>query len=194
MPNPNHPKKGSTITVQPIPYDAIPLLKDLLRSSPRDYLLFVLTINNGLRISDVLRLRVRDVVNLLPGQYIIVKEKKTSKKNVLMMNDVTREAVLRFMETMPDDDKFLFSSRKGNSPLTVPYVTSLVKGWCKKVGLVGNFGTHSLRKTFGMVQRTVHGVSYEVISKRYRHSHPGVTMRYLGISDEEVNEMLMNNI
>ncbi|MFN2344045.1 MAG: site-specific integrase, partial [Desulfonatronovibrio sp.] len=70
----------------------------------------------------------------------------------------------------------------------------LVKAWCRAINLRGNYGTHSLRKTFGYIQRIKYGVGFEVLCKRFNHSSPAVTMRYLGIEDKEVNGILMNEI
>jgi len=51
-----------------------------------------------------------------------------------------------------------------------------------------------LRKTFGYIQRTKFKVGFEVLAKRFNHSSPAVIMRYLGITDKEVNGILMNEI
>jgi len=69
---------------------------------------------------------------------------------------------------------------------------------CKKINstfkLTGNYGAHTLRKTFGYIQRVHYGVGFEIICKRYNHSSPSITMRYLGIEDREVHNILMNEI
>ena len=66
--------------VQPIrDMDQIYYIKKFLRErSERNYLLFVTGINSGLRISDLLRLRVRDAKRM----YIDLREKKTGKQGV----------------------------------------------------------------------------------------------------------------
>jgi hypothetical protein len=58
----------------------------------------------------------------------------------------------------------------------------------------GNFGAHSLRKTWGYIQRTVYGVGFEILCKRFNHSNPVITVRYLGIEDKEVQNILMNEV
>lgn len=91
------------------------------------------------------------------------------------------------------DNDFLFRSRNGkNKPLTRETVHKMIKEWTKP--LKGNYGTHTLRKTFGYIQRTKYGVSFEVLCKRFGHSSPSVTMRYLGIDDREVKGILLNEI
>ncbi len=73
-------------------------------------------------------------------------------------------------------------------------VSKLIKRWTKQINLKGNYGAHTLRKTWGYIQRTVHGVGFEIICKRYNPSSPAITMRYLGIQDKEVHGVLMNEI
>jgi len=193
--NKNHPKKGSRITVSPIrKIKDIKKIKRKLRRKPRDLLLFTLGVNNGLRISDLLNLRVGDVRGLAVGETLKILERKTGKMNVLMVNKETRKVLDVFLaEADPGDEEYLFKSRKGvNQPITKSYVNQKVKEWCG--GMKGNYGTHSMRKTFGYIQRKEFGVGFEVLCKRFGHSNPSVTMRYLGISDKEVNGILLNEI
>ena len=197
MKNPNHPKKGSRTTVDPIrdSKDIKAIIK-LLSDEPRNHLLFVMGINNGLRAGDLLQLKVEDVRYLKTGEYLTIRESKTKKENILVMNKPVFKAIRYFMETVqPNDDDYLFASRKGsNKPLTIQAVNNLVKKWTGEINLRGNYGAHSLRKTWGYIQRTVHGVGFELIAKRFHHSNPAVTMRYLGIHDKEVHHTLMNEI
>jgi integrase len=195
--NHNHPPKGSRITVEPIrsPKD-IETIKRLLRDRPRDLLLFTMEINNGLRAGDLLKIKVGQVRHLKTGQGLSIREGKTGKTNVLMMNKSTHRVLQRYLEELkPADEDYLFKSAKGeNQPLAVPSVNNLVKSWCKAVNLKRNYGAHTLRKTFGYIQRVVYGVGFEVLAKRFNHSNPRITMRYLGITDAEVNGILLNEI
>ena len=70
----------------------------------------------------------------------------------------------------------------------------MMKTWTRAINLAGNYGTHTLRKTFGYIQRTKYGTGFEVLAKRFNHSSPAVTMRYLGLSSDEVNGILLNEI
>ena len=200
MNNPNHPKKGSRTTVEPIRHekDIKRIKRQLRKNSSRDYLLFVMGINNGLRIGDLLGLKVGEVRDLSPGETHTLKEQKTKKDNTLMINKVIHEAIRVYLtENDLQDSDYLFQSRKtgadGTSkPLTRETVAKMVKEWCS--GMKGNYSTHSLRKTWGYMQRVKYGVSFEVICKRFKHSSPTVTMRYLGIEDKEVEDVLLNEI
>ena len=113
-----------------------------------------------------------------------------------MMNRSTYKVLQRYLDELsPADEDYLFNSAKvKNQPLTTSSVNNLVKSWCRSVNLKGNYGAHTLRKTFGYIQRVVYGVGFEVLAKRFNHSNPRITMRYLGITDAEVNGILLNEI
>ena len=196
MTNPNHPGKGSNITVEPIrSLEDIKAIKKLLANSPRDYLLFTMGINNGLRIGDLLQLKVKHVQGVKQGDTVRVREQKTGKPNILVINKTTHKALQSYLsQANPDPEDYLLQSQKGSHPLTVSYANRLIKSWCKAINLQGNYGTHTLRKTFGYIQRVHYGVGYELLCRRYNHASPAVTMRYLGIQEQEINGILMNEI
>lgn len=193
----NHPPKGSKITVEPIRNPGhITSIKHLLTSRPRDLLLFTLGINNGIRTGDLLKLKVKDLAGKKAGDSISIKESKTGKTNVLMVNKSVHKALTAFLASQNcQPEHYLFKSRTGqNQPLSVQTVNRMVKAWTRAINLPGNYGAHTLRKTFGYIQRTHYGVGFEVLCKRFNHGSPVVTMRYLGISDSEVIEILQNEV
>ena len=196
MKNPNHPKPGSKILVHPIQNTKdIQAIKSLLSDRPRDLLLFTLGINNGIRTGDLLKLKVSDLKDLKPGDSIQIRESKTKKTNTLVINKEVHKALRHFLNTQnPNDDEYLFKSRQRNQALTVMVVNRMIKSWCKSINLPGNYGAHTLRKTFGYIQRTKFGVGFEVLCRRFNHSSPAITMRYLGITDQEVYSILQNEI
>mgnify|MGYP001766982756 CR=1 FL=1 len=195
----NHPKKGSRIEVEPIRREKdIKAIIQLLSGHPRDHLLFVMGINNGIRVGDLLNITVGDVRYLKPGQVHQITESKTKKKNVVVINKSVRKALDTYFSNSTnqiENHHYLFRSRKGeNFPLSVQAVHGLVKKWTQTINLKGNYGTHTLRKTWGYQQRTKYGVGFDVIAKRFNHSDPKTTMTYLGIEDKEVHSILMNEI
>ncbi len=194
--NANHPKKGSRIAVDPIrKIKDIKAISKLTSGNPRDHLLFVMGINNGLRACDLVKVHVGDLRYLRVGDTLTIKESKTGKDNILVVNKTVYKALQAYLDAIrPNDDAFLFASRKGESHLQSQAVSKLVKKWTRAINLKGNYGAHTLRKTWGYIQRTMHGVGFEIICKRYNHSSPSITMRYLGIQDKEVHGVLMNEI
>jgi len=173
----------------------IQAISKMLSDNPRNNLLFVMGTNNGLRPGDLLKLKVRDVQNMRIGDTLIIKEEKTGKRNILVMNKSIHKSMQIYLEKIkPSDDDFLFASRKGRRSVTVQCVNNMVKKWVSEINLRGNFGAPSLRKTWGYIQRTVYGVGFEILCKRFNHSSPAITMRYLGIEDKEVQNILMNEV
>jgi integrase len=192
----NHPQKGSIISVEPIrDTKDIEAIKLQLKSNPRDFAYFTLAINCGIRAGDLLNLKVGDVRNLKVGDTLTIRETKTNKKNVIVMNKAIYKAIKQYLETANlTDIDWLFKSKKGSSPISVASVNHLIKGWCKTINLKGNYGAHSLRKTFGYQQRVKYGVDWLLLCKRFNHSSPAITARYLGIEDKEINNILLNEI
>jgi len=167
----------------------------------RNLLLFVMGVNNGLRIGDLLNVRVHQVRNAPAGGMVQITEQKTSKGNVLVINTSVKAVLDDYLTSVPlKDDDYLFKSprvgkdRNGRVALTTRAAHHLIKGWCRQAGLKGNFGSHSLRKSWGFHQRTKYHVPFEVLCSRFGHSNPTVTMRYLGLKAEEVIEALNNTV
>ena len=104
-----------------------------------------------------------------------IKETKTGKDNVLVINNTVGKALRRYLEKIkPDDNDYVFKSRKGNGHLQSQAVSKMVKKWTSAINLKGNYGSHTLRKTWGYIQRKQHGVGFEIICKRYNHSNPSL--------------------
>lgn len=171
-------------------------IKKLLKDNSRDRLLFILGINTGLRVQDLLALKQKDVIQSKVGDRIQIKEKKTGKDNIIIINSEIFDALDNYLaETEVNPEYYLFKSRKGkNSPLTTYAVMNYIKDWCRTLNIKTHVGAHTLRKTFCYQQRKIHGTSWEVLSKRLNHSSPAITRRYLGVKEEEVEEILMHSI
>ncbi len=171
---------------------------NLLRQpNPRDFLLFVMGINCGLRISDLLPLRLVDIVDEegTIRDSIWIKEKKTGRQRKVVFNSAIKDAIKIYIKRtkMYDLDRFLFTSERSNNnrPLTKEMCWHLVNGWCKQVGMKERVGTHTLRKTFGYHLR-MQGIPIERISNMLGHQNTKVTFRYLGITADEMEKDINN--
>jgi integrase len=189
--NPNHPKKGSTIRVEPIRHlKDIKAIKRLLQDSPRDFCLFTLGINTNLRASDLLAITAGMVRN---EEELVLKEKKTGKERRITLNTTTQKAIQRLLDSREyDDDDRLFQGQRG--PLTVPSVNRLVKGWCRVINLKGNYGSHTLRKTFGYHQRVTFGRGLPELMTVFNHSSQKQTLDYLCVQPEEIKDIYLNEL
>ena len=189
--NTNHPKPGAEIKVEPIRSARdIKAIKRLLADNPRDYALFILGINTNLRASDLLTLRVEQVRGIVAGQDIELKEQKTSKKRRITLNKGCVDAIQALLSQR--DSEPLFSGQRG--PLTVPSVNRLVKQWCSQVNLKGNYGSHTLRKTWGYHQRVTFGRGTAELMVCFNHSTERQTLDYLCVQPEEIKSIYMNEL
>lgn len=187
---------STPMTVEPIKaLEDIQSIKRILRSSPRDHLLFVMGINSGIRLGDLLQLRVGDFQSTKVGDPIQIKESKTGKMNFLIINkEIGRSLMVFLTSKVHASDDFLFASKRGGRPLTLSTVHRMIKAWTGAINLKGNYGGRTLRKTFGYIQRVHYGVGFEILCRRYNHSNPAVTMRYIGVQPTEVSEIMMHDI
>ena len=192
--NLNHPKKGSMIKVEPIrKLKDVKAIKQFLTDKPRDLCLFTLGINTNLRASDLLRLTAGRVRGLKAGDEIEIKEQKTGKMRRITLNKTVIRSIQGLSASREyKDEEPLFVGQRG--PLTVPSVNRLVKSWCKAINLRGNYGSHTLRKTFGFHQRVNFGVSLPELMVIFNHSSQQETLNYLCVQAEEVRSIYQNEL
>lgn len=133
---------------------------------------------------------------LQPGQHFTLTEQKTGKERRVTINKAVYEAILGLLRSLSkaEDTSPLFQSRKGSQKLCVPYLNALVKGWCRAVNLKGNYGSHTLRKTFGYMHRTVHNTDIPTLMTLFNHATQKQTLAYLGIQEADIQEAYMREI
>jgi integrase len=190
----NHPKKGARVKVEPIrEMKDIQNIKKLLADNPRDLCLFILGINTNLRASDLLSITAGQVRGMKPGDDLELKEKKTGKPRRITLNKACINAINVLLATRPYQDKdLLFQGQRG--PITVSYLNRLVKGWARVLNLRGNYGSHTLRKTFGYIKHTVQGASLPELMLCFNHSTQRQTLDYLCIQEATIRNIYMNEI
>ena len=151
-----------------------------------------MAINTAFRTVDLLNIKIGDVQNLQQNGELTLKEQKTGKYRTVSLNQVCNTEIQRLLEARPNakPEEFLFVGQRGQ--IKVPTMSSLVKQWCKLVGLKGQYAAHSLRKTWGYHQRITFNESLPVLMKAYNHSSEGETLNYLCIQQEEVAKLYQN--
>jgi len=167
-------------------------------SNYRDLLLFTLGINTGLRISDILVLKWSSFLNggkfLKAGNQLNVVEIKTKKVKTFVINKSVAEALKLYYDSLDsaDPEDPVFSSRKTADGTLKPIMRiaawQMLNRYADMVGLDEGIGTHTLRKTFGY-HLYKKGVTLEYIQKMLNHSSPSITLRYIGITQEQLNDI-----
>lgn len=189
----NHPPKGSSIKVDPIrELSAIMTIKTQLQNQPRNLCLFILGINTAYRAGELLSLDIGDVADLKVGDIIDLKQSKTDEYRMATLNGVSYSAIQKWLAAhpRPRPSSPLFPSQRGGS-IGVPRVHQLVKGWCKEIELKGNYGSHTLRKTWGYHQRIQHNTPVALLMRAYGHASEAQTLDYLGIQPEEIRDLYL---
>jgi integrase len=172
--------------VQPIrDPEQIQYIKEYLKEkNERDYILFVMGINTGLRISDILKLKVGD----LKGSHISMREMKTGKqKRVEITSTLKRE--LRWYIEEREDNEYLIKSRQGkNRPIGRSMAYKILRSAAEEFGL-DEIGTHTLRKTFGyhMYKQTK---NVALLMEIFNHSSERVTLRYIGVNQDVMDKAM----
>lgn len=187
--NANHPKKGSSIKVEPIrDLDSIAKIKALLADNPRDLCLFTFGINTAYRAGEILALTVGQVDYLKAGDRLDLKQTKNGKYRAATVNRSVTDVLAAWLEAHPDPrpNAPLFQSRKTGKTLTVSAVNKLVKSWCAEIDLKGNYGSHSMRKTWGYHQRIQMNQPIPLLMAAFGHATQAQTLEYLCIQEEEI--------
>jgi len=171
---------------------------NLLRgSSERNYLIAKFQLNTGLRISDVVPVQVSDLCTpkLAFKEYFTLREQKTrnrkhKREKKIRINDELKSAVREYIKANAlSYGDYLFGSRKAapsgfNRPISTTQAYRVLRQAADELGLE-NFGTHSLRKTWGFWSYKASRYNIGLIQDTFDHDSPKDTLRYIGISQED---------
>lgn len=160
------------------------MCKYLKLTNERNYILFMLGIYSGLRVSDILALRVRDVKG---KTHFLIKEKKTGKTQKLLICDELKKELKWYLADKEDTD-YLIRSRQSDrtgkqKPITRDRALKIIKKVAEEFE-EDNIGCHSMRKTFGYHYYKSTG-DIATLQKIFNHSTPRETLVYLGIDQDE---------
>jgi integrase len=173
--------------VQPIRnVDKIEEVKNSLKQTNiRNYMIFMVGINLGRRVSDIVTLKAKQLRN---KDRLIIKEKKTGKETYVLIPSTLKKDLSDYLKQFKDDD-FIFPSRQGrNVPISAKRVYQILKSTALKCNLV-NIGTHSMRKTFGYF----HYQAFRDVAQLmllFNHDDQRTTLRYIGIEQDHIDDSM----
>ena len=156
----------------------------------RDWALWTIGVSLGLRVSDLLSLKVKSVLNP-DGTFrdrLFVTEQKTSKLNNCLITEAVKLAITKLFEsenTAYDMEDYLFKSNKTKGKMTEEYGWKILSDAGKALSLPIVVGSHTMRKSFANIaacvdKSTIDMNSIVKIQGLLNHSDQRVTMRYLG--------------
>lgn len=151
----------------------------------RDRLILTLGTAFGLRIGDLLGLKVGQLRG--KDSFTIVEAKRKKKRTITFSKSVKKA-----IEVLDGhDDDYVFKSRKGdNKPISRVQAYRILNAGAERAGIadkIGGFGTHSLRKRFGLVLYE-NGTDITRIMTILGHSSERESLRYIGVTAEEISE------
>lgn len=151
----------------------------------RNYMLFYLGINAGLRISDLIKIKTYEVRN---KDYINIIEKKTGKEKLFPIFPHVKQEIERYLiET--NNNLFLFKSKYNINHIGRHRAYQILKDIQRQFKL-NSIGTHTLRKTFGYhYYKDTKDIATLMLI--FNHSSQSTTLKYIGMSQERINQSLL---
>lgn len=167
------------------------------------YMMFVLSCNMARRVGDMLSLKWENFFDPKTGNFrddiLEIQEDKTDKLANPRINSACRAAIKLYVKKTRCDvakDNYtvpvfmqLTGTHKGTVLSDSGYLKSLKKV-ASAVGIEYNVGTHSPRKTFGMMSRMLHPGDYdsmELLQTIYNHSSTKTTKAYIGLTKKKID-------
>ncbi|HMQ11636.1 MAG TPA: tyrosine-type recombinase/integrase [Oligoflexia bacterium] len=168
----------------------------------RNKALFVLGIKTGLRISEVLSLRIQDIHK--DGQILdrIYVQRKNTKGKIsgrsIVLNPQAKKAVKTWINQLNaskelDETAYLFSSRKGtNKSISVQQAWNILKEAFDKAGLTGKLSCHTLRKTYAQQIYIKLNRELHLVQAALGHRNINSTIQYLNLNQDRIEEAILS--
>jgi integrase len=180
--------KGTSTTSDYLDFEKIMFKsKNILENEKtRIYGLYIIiAINTGLRIGDIRKLTFDDLRN----DKLTIIEGKTKKTKTIAINENIKELVNKYGKGKTGSP--FISQKKGT--VTVQHLNVQLKKLIKEKGL--RISSHSMRKTFGRrvyFQNNESEKALMYLMDLFNHSSMAITKKYLGIRQEELNNIYLN--
>ena len=167
----------------------------------RDRALFLLGVKSGFRISELLSLRLLDI--LRAGRLLdrVSVARRNMKKKVegrsVLLHPGAKEALSVWIEQLRANgymtsDTFVFQSRKGrNAAMSRVQAYRVLQEAYERAGVEGHTGTHSMRKTFANNVHEKLGRDILKTQKALGHKNINSTVSYLSFREEEIDEAIL---
>ena len=180
---------------KPLNEQQVKTLRKIVSDKPLHELLLNLSVDLMLRSSDLLSLRVKDVINESGSikTEVLVKQKKTGKTTLnIPLSKNSLDVIKKHLVDKKQDD-FIFMGQMGHfmkKPICSQQYARIVKGWMRKLGLedVSEYSTHSMRKTKpSVIYDKTHNV--DAVRRLLGQSSVTATSSYLGVTDNSALEL-----
>lgn len=183
--------KGRTTTTDPITDIAVVAkIKRLLEENVRDLALWTVAVQSAYRVGDLCRLRWIDTTDDGTTITLRVLEGKSKRPRIVPLPPQASHALR--MWRYECDSEFIFSGKRGQ--LTTATFGRMVKEWCRRAGVQGQYAAHTTRKTWVRLQVDHFGTSLPVVSTAIGHHDVTQTLRYCGKLQDGVRQAYANEL
>ena len=177
------------------------LLQSLTQKLERDgdykfTVLITIGMYTGLRISDILSLHWKDI---LDKDWVEITERKTGKQRKISLNPNLKDTLQRLTTKIhPDPNQPIFLNDRGTKTISRQWVNEKLKRLVKRYEVVKDstkIKSHSIRKSFGRrvwenSERSEKGLI--MLNEIFNHSSIRTTKIYLGIREKEISDVYQN--
>ncbi|MCL1698314.1 tyrosine-type recombinase/integrase [Lysinibacillus sp. BPa_S21] len=175
-------------TAQPI--TDMKLIKDVMevyKKGSKQYLLLYYALHTGLRISDILKANVKDSLKGIWKD----REEKTNKEKSVPLNPKLQLLIRDYVEAkqLQEGDYLFYSNKNRGKPISRVQAHRIVAHAGDMVGIT--LSCHSLRKTFGY-NAYKSGTDLAMLQYIFNHSSQAVTLRYIGVTQDEANKVILS--
>ena len=176
--------------VQPFPKERISDIANWLKNyNEKYYVIFLIGISVGIRISDILKLKISDMENT---DRIVIKEKKTGKTKIFPLRPAVAKVVINYIKKYCDKEyqEYIFIGKKG-ARLDRTAVYRVLNRCMKELGITSKTGCHSLRKYCG---RAIYDQTKDLalVMNVFNHSSQAISARYIGLTEDRIKDTYMN--
>lgn len=187
-------KKDQLTTAEYLPYEEYErLLNCLHRDEMYIWELYArLSFCTACRASDVRKFKWSQVLN---KSNLVICEQKTGKARSITFNQSVQKKIAELYKSLgePAKSEYIFKSSVTGEPMSIQYINRTLKDFKRKYKIkIGNFSTHTFRKTFGRYVYEINNRSAEslvLLNKILNHSSIEITKTYIGITQDEVNKI-----
>lgn len=151
----------------------------------RDYLMFTIGINTGLKVCELLNLRFQDVMNCGKiNEFIRLHNKE------YYINKSVSVAILEYYRSLgiEEESQYIFSKKAGSEPIGRSHAYRILLNAAIEVGLSKKIGMHTLRKTYGYHHFQEFG-DIKYLQTLFNHSAPSVTLKYIGVECSKISDV-----
>ena len=161
------------------------IAESLRKTDDKYYVMYMIGIYSGLRVCDILRLKIGDVKGKTE---IRLREKKTGKEKTFPINEELGGVIAEYCRGKAADAYLIPSARAKGKAVSREYAWRVIHSTGLRFGL-DHLGTHTMRKTFGY-HFYMQTKDIALLMKIFNHSDQSITLRYIGVEKTTIDEAM----